>query len=221
MRVLVIEDSPPTRELLQNSLAGAGHTVAFAARVSTGLELATAEPFEVIVIDIMLPDGSGLELCRELRERGVVAPILFLTAKSEVGDRIAGLDAGGDDYLAKPFALAEFHARLRALGRRRGLAPPARLEWKSVRVDFAARRLEQAGLETPLTAREWAVLEFLAARAGRLVLRDELLEAVWHEASTSASDSLDVIMSRLRRKLGDDLCIRTVRSQGYVFEIPR
>lgn len=227
MRILIIEDSPPTRELLKRSLEGAGHTVATAARVSTGIELATTEEFEVIVIDIMLPDGSGLDLCRDLRRHDVAAPILFLTAKGEVGDRVAGLDAGADDYLRKPFALAELHARLRALSRRRGLAPPARLEWGEARIDFTSRRLMRSGLEVPLTAREWVVLEMLAAQRGRVVSREELLETAWGDVSPAASESLDVIVSRLRRKLGqsdpesEGGAIRTVRGRGYRFEARR
>jgi DNA-binding response OmpR family regulator len=222
MRILVVEDSPPTRDLLRRSLESGGHTVTLASRVSTGLRCATTSSFELLVIDVMLPDGSGLDLCRSLRRQGVHSPILFLTAKGEVSDRIAGLDAGADDYLRKPFALAELHARIRALGRRQGIAAPARIERGSVRIDFAARRLERDGDVVPLTAREWAVLEVLAARTGRVVPREEVLEAAWHDANPAASDSLDVIVSRLRRKLGppgQDEWIRTVRGEGYVFEV--
>lgn len=221
MRILVIEDSPPTRDLLRRSLEGGGHAVSLASRASTGLRLATNGGFEVLVIDVMLPDGSGLEVCRSLRQQGVSTPILFLTAKGEVPDRIAGLDAGGDDYLMKPFALAELHARIRALGRRHGIAAPARLERGSVVIDFAARWLERDGARITLTGREWAVLEVLAARAGRVVPRQEVIEAAWPEPHHSASDSLDVIVSRLRRKLGPTTqgdWIRTVRGQGYIFE---
>jgi DNA-binding response OmpR family regulator len=222
MRILIIEDSPPTRDLLRRSLEDGGHSVSLASRVSTGLRLATSSPYEVLVIDVMLPDGSGIELCRTLRHQGVHTPILFLTAKGEVDDRIAGLDAGADDYLRKPFALAELHARIRALGRRQGLAAPAHIERGSIRIDFAARRLECAGETVPLTGREWAVLEVLVARAGRVVPRQELLESAWPNPHPAASDSLDVIVSRLRRKLGhsgEGEWIRTVRGEGYVFEI--
>jgi len=224
MRVLVIEDSTPTRELIERSLGAAGFDVTFAARVATGRRLAEDEPFDVIVLDIMLPDGSGLDLCRDLRATGVLTPILFLTARGDVEDRIAGLDAGGDDYLRKPFALAELQARLRALGRRRGIAPPHRIETPSMLIDFTARRLVRDKAEVPLTAREWGVLEVLASRAGRVVSRDELLESLWGDRSAAASESLDVIMSRLRRKLGETgggCPVRTVRGAGYCFEAPR
>jgi DNA-binding response OmpR family regulator len=223
MRILVVEDSPPTRELLKNSLEGARHSVVCASRLATGLRLAEESEFDAIVIDIMLPDGSGLDLCREIRTMGVLTPILFLSARGEVGDRVAGLDAGGDDYMRKPFALAELHARIRALTRRHGLAPRAVLELGTAQADFTARRLVRGGQEIPLTAREWEVLELLAARIGRVVPRPEILELVWHNTTRASSESLDVIMSRLRRKLGPRGAgdwIRTVRGEGYALEPP-
>jgi two-component system, OmpR family, response regulator len=223
MKILVVEDSRPTRELLKSSLEGARHTVAFASRYATGLKQAELDKFDVIVIDIMLPDGNGLDLCREIRELGITTPILFLSARGEVGDRIAGLDGGGDDYMRKPFSLAELHARIRALTRRPGLSARNALELGNGRADFAARRLTRDDQEIPLTAREWDVLELLAARIGRLVPRQEILELVWHDTTHASSESLDVIMSRLRRKLGpsgDREWIRTVRGEGYALEKP-
>src|SRR5437588_5696909 len=168
MRILVVEDSTATRELLARSFEASGFEVTFASRVATGRRHVEASSFDVLVLDIMLPDGSGLELCRELRANGVLTPILFLTARGDVEDRIAGLDAGGDDYLRKPFALAELRARLRALGRRRGVPAPNRIESGTVVVDFSARRLSHGTRDVPLTAREWAVLEVLAGRAGHI-----------------------------------------------------
>jgi two-component system, OmpR family, response regulator len=224
VRILVIEDSPPTRELLEGSLVGAGHAVILAARVSSALRLVAEEEFDILIVDIMLPDGNGLDLCREIRAMGVTTPILFLTARGEVGDRVAGLDAGGDDYLRKPFALAELHARIRALARRQGLSPPAVLQLGGARIDFTARRLVRDESDVPLTGREWEVLELLASRIGRIVSREELLELVWHDASSAASESLDVIVSRLRRKVsreGEVEWIRTIRGQGYLLEKPR
>jgi DNA-binding response OmpR family regulator len=221
VRVLVIEDSAPTRDLLVRSLADAGMTVTTAARAATGLRSATTAEFDVIVLDLMLPDGDGLDVCRELRAGGIATPILCLTARAEVEDRVRGLEAGADDYLRKPFALAELQARIRALARRRGGSPAARVEAGLVLIDFTARRLSRGGREVPLTAREWAVLELLASRAGRLVTRADLLEHAWHDTTSAASDSLDVILSRLRRKLGrpEEGCgIRTVRGEGFVFE---
>src|SRR5690349_14248267 len=128
MRVLVVEDSPPTRDLLSRSLREAGIDVTCASRIGTGFEKATQHDFDVIVLDLMLPDGDGLSLCRELRVLGVETPILCVTARVEVSDRVAGLDAGADDYLRKPFALAELHARVRALARRRKAKLPTTVE---------------------------------------------------------------------------------------------
>jgi two-component system, OmpR family, response regulator len=195
MRILIVEDS--------------------------GLRRTPTAEFDVIVLDLMLPDGDGLDLCRRIRADGVMTPILCLTARAEVADRVQGLDAGADDYLRKPFALAELRARVRALGRRHGQAPPARLDVGSVHIDFTARKLERRGRQVPLTAREWAVMEALVAKAGRVVRRSDLLEDIWHDAGPSSSESLDVILSRLRRKLGgikDGCAIRTVRGVGFVFE---
>lgn len=221
MRILIIEDSPPTRELLRTYLEGAGHSVSFAARVSTGRDIASSDTFDVIVIDIMLPDGNGIDLCREIREEGITTPILFLSARGEVGDRVSGLDAGGDDYLRKPFALAELNARLRALARRQGAAAPTHLRMGTNAIDFTARRLVHGDSEVALTAREWEVLEILAARAGRVVPRSEILDIAWRDTGPGSSESLDVIVSRLRRKLADEggpARIRTVRGEGYLLE---
>ena len=221
MKILIVEDSQPTRDLLQRSLEEAGHAVELASRYSSGLRLALEGDFELAIVDVMLPDGSGLDLCRAVRGRGVRMPILFLTARGEVEDRIAGLDAGGDDYLRKPFAIAELRARIRALGRRRDLAPPAQIRSAGTLIDFAARRLTRGDEEVTLTAREWAVLDVLAEHAGRLVSRTDVIAAAWPRPGPGASESLDVIVSRLRRKLGDDHGprIRTVRGQGLVLEV--
>jgi len=221
VRVLIIEDSAPTRSLLVRALQSERMTVETASRLSTGLRQAMAERYDVIVLDLMLPDGDGLDLCRRLRAEGVPTPVLCLTARGDVADRVQGLDAGADDYMKKPFALAELHARVRALARRQGLTPPRRVAAGAVRMDFTARRLERGGREVPLTAREWAVLEALVAKRGRMVARADLLDGIWHGTGRSESESLDVILSRLRRKLGGEregCSIRTVRGEGFVFE---
>ena len=222
MRVLVIEDSGPTRSLLVRALRSEQVTVETASRLSTGLRQAMALRHDVIVLDLMLPDGDGLDLCRRLRAEGVLTPVLCLTARADVADRVRGLDAGADDYMRKPFALAELRARIRALARRQGLTPPARLEAGALRMDFTARKLERHGREIPLTAREWEVLEALVSKRGRVVARADILDGVWHATGRAESDSLDVILSRLRRKLvgdGGGCSIRTVRGAGFVFEI--
>jgi len=216
----VVEDSPGTRDLLARSLTGAGFRVQFASRVSSGLRRIQNESFDAIVLDIMLPDGDGIALCRAMRAEGVTTPVLFLSARDDISDRVASLDAGGDDFLRKPFALAELNARLRALARRRGMAPSARLEAADAAIDFAGRRLTRGGSEVPLTSREWEVLELLAGRAGRVVSRAEVLEVLWGHVSDENSASLDVIVSRLRRKLGDGSgpwLITTIRGEGFRF----
>ena len=221
MRVLVVEDSAPTRDLLVRSLEDAGMIVATAARKATGLRQAMTADHDVIVLDLMLPDGDGLDLCRELRAAGIKTPVLCLTARADVSERVRGLDAGADDYLRKPFALAELQARIRALARRGGQGPTTSLEAGGVRIDFAARRLFRDGVETPMTAREWSLLEILAARPGKVVTRVEILELIWRDATPATSASLDVIVGRLRRKLGEGpqgIAIRTVRGEGYSLE---
>jgi DNA-binding response OmpR family regulator len=222
MKILIVEDSAPTRDLLQRSLEEAGHSVSLASRLSTGMRLALEGDFELAIVDVMLPDGSGLDVCRAVRGRGASLPILILSARSEVEDRIAGLDAGGDDYLRKPFALGELRARIRALGRRATLAPPTEIRSGGTVVDLAGRRLTRDGQEVTLTAREWTVLDVLAEHVGRVVARSEVISIAWPRPGPGASESLDVIVSRLRRKLGDAgaLRIRTVRGHGFVLEVP-
>ena len=224
MKILVVEDNAATRELLERSLGEAGHSVVVAADLATASPLAMKGAFDLAIVDVTLPDGSGLDLCRAVRGERRHLPILFLTARGEVEDRIAGLDAGGDDYLRKPFALAELRARIRALGRRGGPMPPSCITSGSTSIELGARRLTRDGSEVLLTAREWAVLEVLAANAGQVVSRADVLASAWPRPGAGASESLDVIVSRLRRKLGDagDLSprIRTVRGKGFAFEVP-
>ena len=224
MKILVVEDNAATRELLERSLGEAGHSVVLAADLATASPLALSGAFDLAIVDVTLPDGSGLDLCRAVRGERRHLPILFLTARGEVEDRIAGLDAGGDDYLRKPFALAELRARIRALGRRGGPLPPTSITSGSTSIELGARRLVRDGREVLLTAREWAVLEVLAASAGQVVSRADVLASAWPRPGAGASESLDVIVSRLRRKLGDDggqsPRIRTVRGKGFAFEVP-
>ena len=223
MNILVVEDSPETRDLLRRSLEDGGDAVTLAVDVADARRHLEAASFDLAIVDVMLPDGSGIEFCRELRGRGEALPILFLTARGEVADRISGLDAGGDDYLRKPFAVAELRARVRALGRRGRRTAPATLRYPGVTLDLAGRRLSLNGVDVVLTAREWAVLDVLAQRLGEVVTRNDVLVGAWSRPGPGAGESLDVIVSRLRRKLGDSggAVIRTVRGQGLVLEVPR
>ena len=213
MRVLVIDDEADVRSVVARALKADGHTVTTAADLETARER-IVEGTDLLVLDLRLPDGFGLDLCRELRGEGATLPILVLTALSHVALRVEGLDAGADDFLAKPFAVAELRARVRALGRRGALPRGLIYQHEEVELDFAGRTAKRADREVAVTAKEWAILEMLARRAGRVVSRSELLEGVWGDASETAAASLEVLVGRLRRKLGADL-IRTLRGEGY------
>jgi DNA-binding response OmpR family regulator len=216
--LLVVDDSLELLDLVQRALARDGHEVRLAASIAEAREqLAVALP-DVMILDLALPDGTGVELCRALRREGARFPILLLTAHGEVPRRVEGLDAGADDFLAKPFAIAELRARVRALSRRGPIDRPSAVKLGGAELDLAARRAVRDDEDIPLTGREWAVLELLVARRGRVVPRGTILEIVWGEVSDSANASLDVIMGRIRRKLGPD-ALRTVRGEGYAADV--
>lgn len=220
MRVLVVDDDLEVRELLGSALTRDGHLVVAVGSAEEAQSIIFDERgTDVMVLDLALPDLSGIELCRTLRSAGCTTPILMLTAHSEVAQRIESLDAGMDDFLGKPFAVAELCARVRALARRRatGLATPS-FDRGGVHIDFASRRVTSDSKPLGLTAREWALLESLALRRGRVVPREELLIEVWGEVSEASSASLDVLIARIRRKLAIDV-IRTLRNRGYALEL--
>lgn len=220
MRVLVVDDEAEVRSVVARALRADGHAVTTAEDLESARER-VAEGAELIVLDLRLPDGFGLELCRELRADGSTVPILLLTALSQVALRVEGLDAGADDFLGKPFAVAELRARVRALGRRGALPRGLTYRNDDLVLDVAGRHATRAEQEVAITAREWAILEILVRRAGRVVSRLDLLESVWGDASETAASSLEVLVGRLRRKLGSDL-IRTLRGEGYALaEEPR
>lgn len=214
VHLLVVDDHPDVRDMLARAFERERHRVTLAATLAEARAAIAADPPQVIVLDVALPDGNGVELCRELRREGVRIPILLLTAHSEVRQRVEGLDAGADDFLPKPFAIAELRARVRALGRRGPVERGGQLKAGEVELDLGACVARREGQEVPVTAREWAILQFLAARGGRVVQRSAILEAVWGEASEGASASLDVLIARIRRKLGSEV-VRTVRGEGY------
>jgi two-component system, OmpR family, response regulator len=218
MRVLIVDDHTEVLELVGRALSRDGHDVTTALNVADALSAASSYRPELVVLDLGLPDGAGEDLCRTLRERDESLAILILTAQTQVTARVRGLDAGADDYLSKPFAVAELRARVRALSRR--VRGPRRTLGSSgeVELDFAARRAKRAGVEAPITAREWAILELLAANAGRVVSKAALLERVWQRQGASEAASLEVLMGRIRKKLGTDL-VRTVRGEGYALAV--
>jgi two-component system, OmpR family, response regulator len=213
MRVLIVDDHAEVRDLVARSLRRDGHEVVVAATAHEAEARLAAEPLDVVVLDVALPDGSGIDLCRSLRESGMATPVLLLTAHAAVPERVAGLDAGADDFLGKPFAVSELRARVRALGRRGPELRKLEIRLSEARLDFLARRAERRGTEVPLTAREWSLLELLASRPGRFVSRAEIIELLWGDAS-DATASLDVIVARIRKKLGEGT-LRTMRGYGY------
>lgn len=216
MRVLIVDDDHELTALVERSLVRDGHVATLASSVGAARR-ALIEAHDVVVLDIGLPDGSGVELCRELRDRGRSEPILLLTAQSAVAERVAGLDAGADDYMVKPFAVAELRARVRALGRRRASPVAVRHRWKNVELDLSGRRAWRDQVEVEITAREWAILDALVRSRGRVVQRERLLSEGWGEVTDAAAASLEVLIGRIRRKLGRGL-VRTARGLGYAIE---
>lgn len=216
MKLLVVDDEAEMRELLSRNL-GRTHGVKTAASCREAEEVLAAAPFDVLVLDVMLPDGSGIELCSRLRAQGIETPILLLTAKGEVRSRVAGLDAGADDYLGKPFALSELRARVTALGRRGPLRRDRAIAIGPLTIDLEGRRVRLDDRALPLTAKELAIVDLLATRSGKVVGRDDLLESVWGEVNDSARASLDVLIARIRQKLGVHArLLQTVRGVGYL-----
>jgi len=216
-RVLVVEDDPSIARLLEVELADAGYDVDLAATGAAGLAAIEREEPAVVVLDVRLPDVDGLSVCRQARRSGHSMPILMLTALDRVGDRVIGLDAGADDYLAKPFAIEELLARLRALTRR---ATPDRpiLEAGSLRLDMDSRGVTIDGRDVELTAREFDLLAYLMHAPGRVFTRDQIYEGVWGYSYLGNSKVIDFFVSALRRKLDADSgssVIRTVRGVGY------
>jgi two-component system OmpR family response regulator len=220
MRLLLLEDDPILGEGLRDFLRSEGHRVDWCQQLAA-VEALQTEPYDAWLVDWQLPDGSGVDWLAGRRDRGESTPALVLTARDQLADRIAGLDAGADDYLVKPFAPEELAARLRAVSRRSGAgAARSRSRFGRVDVDLGARAVYADGDRVELTAREWAVLEALVLRAGRIVSKRELERLVHGFDSEIASNALEVHVSALRRKLGHEL-IDTVRGLGYRIDVPR
>jgi len=218
MRVLVIEDEVRMARLLKRALEEEGHAVDVAANGPDGLWMATENPYAAIVLDVMLPGFDGFELCRRLREASIWAPVLMLTARDEVGDRVRGLDAGADDYLVKPFSLLELAARLRALARRDDRRRPAVLSEGDLRLDPASKRAWRAESELQLSPKEFSLLEFFLRHPGTVLTRSQIIEAVWDFAYDGGSNVVDQYVNYLRRKVDAPFGrqdIETVRGMGY------
>ncbi len=219
MRILLVEDEPEAARMLAKGLREQTHAVDVVGDGEAACYQAEIADYDAVILDVRLPLKDGFEVCRELRGQGSLVPILMLTARDGVEDRIAGLDSGADDYLTKPFDLGELLARLRALVRR-GVRPllPERLRVGDLELDTRGRRVARRGREVPLTAREYALLEYLVRRSGEVVGRAEIAEHVWDESYDPFSNVIEVYVRRLRRKLddpGSESLIRTRRGEGY------
>ena len=225
MRILLVEDEPDASRMIAKGLREQAYAVDVAPDGETACFKASTNDYDVIVLDVMLPVRDGLEVCRQVRQEGSSVPILMLTARDGIEARVLGLDSGADDYLTKPFDFGELLARLRALIRRRERPLlPDRLCVGGLELDTRAHRVLKEGREVPLTTREYALLEYLARRAGEVVGRSDIAEHVWDEHYEPFSNVIEVYVQRLRRKLDDpgvESVIRTRRGEGYELVQPR
>ncbi|WP_336923316.1 response regulator transcription factor [Aquipuribacter sp. SD81] len=218
MRLLLVEDDPDLGPLLLEQLQGEGHVVDLLQDGEDALWLATEQTYDAVVLDVDLPGVDGFTVCARLREAGDATPVVMLTGRSDVADRVRGLDSGADDYLAKPFHLAELGARLRAVARRGEREVLLRLEVGEVVVDPATRAVSRAGVPVPLVGREYALVELLARHGGRIVHRDTIAAHLWDFAADVTPNALDVLVSAVRAKLDrpfPEPVLRTVRGVGY------
>jgi two-component system, OmpR family, response regulator len=218
MRVLIVEDEIRMAGLVRRGLISEGLAADVAVTGEEGLVLADTHEYDAIVLDVLLPGIDGFETCRRLRERGVWTPVLMLTARDSIEDRVAGLDTGADDYLVKPFAFAELLARLRALVRRGEPERPSVLEAGDLRLDPATRNVQRGKTEIQLSAKEFALLETFMRRAGEVVSRYQLIEHAWDFAYENHSNIIDVYVRRLRAKIDEPFgrhSLETVRGAGY------
>src|SRR5437763_9804506 len=218
MRVLVVEDEARMADVIRRSLAKQGLAADVTGNGEDALGMAAAVDYDAIVLDVMLPGMSGFDTCRSMRERGVWAPVLMLTAREAVPDRVAGLDSGADDYLVKPFALTELHARLRSLARRAPPERPTALEVGDLHLDPSRRAVRRGATDIELSAKEFALLETLMRRPGQVVSRLELIEHAWDIAYETRSNVVDVYVRRLRDKVDRPFgraSLETVRGAEY------
>jgi DNA-binding response OmpR family regulator len=223
MKILLVEDDGKIAKFVSQGLREEGFVVALAKDGELGYQKASEEAFDVLILDVMLPKMDGVTLCRKLRQGGKVLPILMLTARDTVENRVEGLDAGADDYLIKPFSFSELLARIRALDRRSRVDGQKSLEAGHLKIDLVAHKVSYEGKELELTSREFALLHFFLRRKGHVLSRTIIAESVWGYDFEAGTNVIDVYVNYLRRKLkkitGQDW-IQTVRSQGYSFEEP-
>lgn len=218
MRILLVEDEAPAAKMLAKGLREDAYAVDVAMDGETALEQAGLSDYDLIILDVMLPRKDGFDVCRELRAAGCAAPILMLTARDSVEDRVAGLDTGADDYLVKPFDFEELLARARALLRRKDAIYPQVINVADLSVNTRSRQVARGGKEIDLTAKEYALLEYLARRAGEVIGRAEIAEHVWDENFDPFSKVIEVFIQRLRRKIDNGQAVRLIhtrRGEGY------
>ena len=223
MRILLVEDNRRLNQSLRQSLTEDGYAVDSAFTGPDGEELAAMTPFDAIILDVMLPGKDGMAVCRELRRQRVTTPILMLTARDTVEDRVEGLDSGADDYLIKPFALVELRARLRALLRRDSAEKASILAIADLSLDPATHRVERAGHEIELTSKEYSLLEYFMRNPNRIITREMAETHIWNYDFDGTSNVVDVYIRRLRRKIDDPYDFKlfdTVRGAGYRISPP-
>lgn len=222
MRILIVEDDPRLLAVLQDGFREHHFEVATAVTQAQGRERAMLGSFAVIVLDVMLPGGSGVDLCAYLRQRGLNTPILMLTARDALDDKVAGLEAGADDYVVKPFAFRELLARVQALTRRQPAVVPHDARFADLAVDLRTREVRRGEQGIQLTAKEFELLELFVRNAGAVVTRADITAWVWDENHDPFTNALEVLVRRLRRKIDDDFepkLIQTVRGAGYRFGV--
>lgn len=224
MKILVIEDEKKVASFIKRGLEEAGYSVDIAKDGEEGIYSAESEDYDLIILDLILPRKSGLDVLKELRQVKIRAPILILSAKDSVDDKVLGLDSGADDYLAKPFAFNELIARVRALLRRGESLTPVKLQVGDLVMDTVTREVTRAGKEIKLTNREYALLEYFMVNAGKVLSRTQLSEQVWDYTFDTFSNVIDVYINYLRNKIDRDFepkLIHTVRGIGYVMKVPK
>jgi DNA-binding response OmpR family regulator len=223
VRILLIEDEVAIASVIKRGLERAGYSVTICHDGSEGLERASLEDWELILLDVMLPGRDGIDICRSLRARRDTTPILMLTARDAVPDRVRGLEVGADDYLPKPFAFEELLARVRALLRRESVHRTALIQIRDLEIDTTARRVMRNGVEIALTPREWSLLEALVRSEDRPLSRETILSRVWDDEGRTGSNTVDVYINQLRRKIDADAevkLIHTIHGVGYVLRKP-
>jgi DNA-binding response OmpR family regulator len=220
LRILLVEDEPRMAQVVARGLREHTYAVDVVGDGEAALYQSAINNYDLILLDVLLPGRDGFEVCREMRARGDATPVLMLTARAAVDDRINGLDAGADDYLTKPFSFRELLARVRALLRREPKIHPAQFQVEDLVVDFSSHRVTRASHEIELTAKEYALLEYLARRVGQLVSRAEIAEHVWDESFEPFSNTIEVYVNRLRKKIDEQHAVKLIhtrRGEGYIF----